>query len=200
MAGAHTATPAIAHHRSTSELTAPLEPTGDGSIMTVRTAELVLGIVTALASIGLMVKSAELNIGWIEGRGPGSGAWPFWLSLGMLLASAATLLRWFLRATPESRSTEPYMTKDTAIAVGTSSAAILFLLLATHFIGLYAALILFLLFYLKFVGRHTWLLTGILTLSIPVFIFCLFEWALKIPLPKEFTEPLFYPVYDLMYS
>lgn len=168
--------------------------------MTVRTAELLLGILTALASIGLMVKSAELNIGWIEGRGPGSGAWPFWLSLGMLLASAATLVRWFLRATPESRSTEPYMTKDTAIAVGVSAAAILFLLLATHFVGLYAALVAFLLFYLKFVGRHSWPLTGILTVGIPVFIFCLFEWALKIPLPKEITEPLFYPVYDLMYS
>ena len=168
--------------------------------MTVRTAELVLGILTALASIGLMVKSAELNIGWIEGRGPGSGAWPFWLSLGMLLASAATLVRWFLRATPESRSAEPYMTKDTAVVVGISAGAILLLLLATHFVGLYAALILFLLFYLKFIGRHSWPLTGILTVGIPVFIFCLFEWALKIPLPKEITEPLFYPVYDLMYS
>ena len=28
----------------------------------------------------------------------------------------------------------------------------------------------------------------------------LFEWALKIPLPKSITEPLFYPIYDLMYS
>ena len=92
------------------------------------------------------------------------------------------------------------MTKDTAIAVGISAAAIFFLLVATHFIGLYAALLLFLSFYLRFIGRHTWLLTGILTVSIPVFIFCLFEWALKIPLPKEITEPLFYPVYDLMYS
>ena len=168
--------------------------------MTVRTAELVMGILTALASVGLMAKSAELNIGWIEGRGPGSGAWPFWLSLGMLLASLATLARWFLRVTPESRSAEPYMTKDTAIAVGTSAAAIFFLLLATHFVGLYASLILFLLFYLRFIGRHTWPMTGILTVAIPVFIFCLFEWALKIPLPKEITEPLFYPVYDLMYS
>ena len=168
--------------------------------MTVRTAELVMAVVTILCSIGLMLKSAELNIGWIEGRGPGSGAWPFWLSLGMLLASVATLVRWFLRATPESRSGEPYITKESAIVVGTSVAAILFLLLATHVIGLYAALILFLLFYLKFIGRHSWRLTLILAVSIPVIIFCLFEWALKIPLPKEITEPLFYPVYDLMYS
>ena len=41
--------------------------------MTVRTAELVMAIVTILCSIGLMVKSAELNIGWIEGSRPGLG-------------------------------------------------------------------------------------------------------------------------------
>ena len=80
-----------------------------------------------------------------------------------------------------------------------SAGAILFLLGATHFIGLYASLVLFLLFYLKFVGRHTWLLTIILTIGIPVFIFCLFEWALTISLPKGISEPLFYPIYDLIY-
>ena len=168
--------------------------------MTVRTAELVIAIVTILCSIGLMVKSAELNIGWIEDRGPGSGAWPFWLSLGMLLVSVATLVRWFLRATPESRSQEPYITKENAIVVGISVVAILLLLLATHFVGLYVSLVLFLLFYLRFIGRHSWPVSGVLTVAIPVFIFCLFEWALKIPLPKAITEPLFYPIYDLMYS
>ncbi len=168
--------------------------------MSVRTAEFVMAIFMSLCSIGLMVKSAELNIGWIEGRGPGAGAWPFWLSLGMLLCCITTLYRWFRRITPESRNTELYMTSDTVAIVGVSAGAILFLLSATHFIGLYAALFLFLLFYLKFIGRHTWLLTIILTIGIPVFIFCLFEWALKIPLPKSITEPLFYPIYDLMYS
>ena len=168
--------------------------------MTVRTAELLMAIVCALCSIGLMVKSAELNIGWIEGRGPGAGAWPFWLAGGMLLASIVTAVRWFLRMTPESRSLEPYMSRDTVAVVGISAGAILFLLVATHLVGMYIALLLFLLFYLKFVGRHTWLLTIILSIAIPVFIFCLFEWALKIPLPKEWTEPMFYPIYDLMYS
>ncbi len=168
--------------------------------MTVRTAEFVMAIVLALCSIGLMMKSAELNIGWIEGRGPGSGAWPFWLATGMLLCCLVTLWRWFRRITPESRNTNLYMSRDTVIIVGTSAGAILFLLSATHWIGLYASLVIFLLFYLKFVGRHGWVLTIALTIGIPVFIFCLFEWALKIPLPKSITEPLFYPIYDLMYS
>ena len=168
--------------------------------MTVRTAELLMGILTALASIGLMVKSAELNIGWVPERGPGSGAWPFWLSAGMLLASLATIVRWFRKLTPESRNLDLYMSRDTVVVVGISAAAILFLLAATHWIGIYASLMLFLLFYIKFVGRHSWAMTVALTIGIPVFVFCLFEWALKIPLPKSISEPLFYPIYDLMYS
>ncbi len=168
--------------------------------MTVRTAEIITAVVCALCAIGLMIKSAELNIGWIEGRGPGSGAWPFWLSAGMLLASLATMYRWVRRITPESRSTEPYITGDRLKVVGISAGSVFFLLAATHLVGIYLALLLFLLFYLKFVGRHSWPLTIILMIGIPVFVFGLFEWALKIPLPKSITEPWFYPVYDLMYS
>lgn len=168
--------------------------------MTVRTAELVFAVLLALCSIGLMVKSAELNIGWIEGRGPGSGAWPFWLSTGMLLCCIWTIIRWFKRVTPESRSEEPYISGETAMVVGTSAFAILSLLVITQFAGIYIALPVFLFFYLKFVGHHSWALTLTLVICVPVFIFCLFEWALKIPLPKAFTEESFYPVYDLIYA
>ena len=168
--------------------------------MTVRSAELMMAILCAICSIALMVKSAELNIGWIEDRGPGSGAWPFWLSSGMLLASIATMYRWVRKITPESRSQDLFMTRDSVLVVGISAATILLLLVATHFVGIYVGLMGFLLIYLKFIGRHTWLLTIILMVAIPVFIFCLFEWALKIPLPKAGTEHWFYPIYDLMYS
>ncbi len=168
--------------------------------MTVRTAELVMAIVLALISISLMVKSAELRIDWVPGRGPGSGAWPFWLSTGMLLCCIWTIVRWFRRVTPESRNLDLYMSRETVMIVGTSAGAILGLLLLTHVVGLYVALFLFLLFYLKFVGRHKWGVTMALTFGIPIFIFCLFEWALKIPLPKAITEEWFYPIYDLMYS
>jgi len=168
--------------------------------MTVRTAELAMAILLALASIGLMFKSAELNITWIPGRGPGAGAWPFWLSTGMLLCCLVTVFRWWRGITPESTNTRLFMSRETVRIVGTSAGAIFFLLAATHFIGLYLALMLFLLFYIKVIGRHNWVVTMCLTIGVPVFIFCLFEWALKIPLPKAVTEPWFYPIYDLMYS
>lgn len=168
--------------------------------MTVRVAEILASIILALCSVGLMVKSAELNIGWIDGRGPGSGAWPFWLSTGMLLCCLWTIVRWFKKITPESVSTELYMSKETVMVVGTSAFSILALLAMTQWAGMYIALPVFLFFYLKFIGHHTWQLTLSIVVGVPIFIFCLFEWALKIPLPKAFTEEWFYPVYDLIYA
>jgi putative tricarboxylic transport membrane protein len=167
--------------------------------MTVRTAELLMAIALALLSVAFMAKSAELNIGWVPGRGPGAGAWPFWLSVGMLLASLATVYRWFRGVTPESRSTEVFMSRSAVSIVGTAVAALTALLIGIHFIGIYLSLILFLLFFIRIVGRHSWLTTLGITLLTPVFIFCLFEWALTIPLPKALSEPLFYPLYDLIY-
>jgi putative tricarboxylic transport membrane protein len=167
--------------------------------MTVRTAELLMAIALALLSVAFMAKSAELNIGWVPGRGPGAGAWPFWLSVGMLLASLATVYRWFRGVTPESRSTEVFMSRSAVSIVGTAVAALTALLIGIHFIGIYLSLILFLLFFIRIVGRHSWLTTLGITLLTPVLIFCLFEWALTIPLPKALSEPLFYPIYDLIY-
>jgi len=98
--------------------------------MTVRTAELLMGIATLLISLGLMwnVYSADLQIGWVEGRGPGAGMWPFWLSLGMALASFATIVRWFQGKTPESRSLEPYIAQETLFLVIVSAVSLLVLL------------------------------------------------------------------------
>jgi putative tricarboxylic transport membrane protein len=167
--------------------------------MTVRTAELLMASALALLSVAFMVKSTELNIGWVEGRGPGAGAWPFWLSLGMLATCLATIVRWFKGATPESRSTEIFMSRSAVSIVGTATAALTALLIGIHTIGIYLSLILFLAFFVRIVGRHSWLTTLGIALLTPVLIFCLFEWALTIPLPKAISEPLFYPIYDLIY-
>jgi len=67
------------------------------------------------------------------------------------------------------------------------------------FIGIYGALPLFLIFYLRFLGKHSWRLTALLAVSIPVVIFFFFEITLKIILPKGITEPLFLPLYKIFF-
>jgi hypothetical protein len=168
--------------------------------MTVRRAELVMAVALILASLGLMYKSADgLSIGWVSGAGPGSGAWPFWISTAMLLSSVATLIRAWKGITPPSKSEEPFMDSFTAKIITTTVVALALLLIGTHFVGLYISLLAFLFFYLKIIGRHSLLTSTVLTVAVPVVVFVFFEYLLVIPLPKGISEPLFYPIYDLMY-
>ena len=164
-----------------------------------RVAELVMASVMAAFSLYLMSKSMELPIGWLPGEGPGGGAFPFWLSLGMLVCCLWMLVRWVARTSPPSRSTEVYMTPRTLkwfLLVAGSLAVMIGLI---HIIGVYGAVPLFLIFYIRFLGRHSWVITGALAVCTPIAAFFFFEIALRKTLPKGFTEPLFYPLYDFFY-
>lgn len=167
--------------------------------MTVRTAELVTAIVLALLSVGLMVKSAELNVGWVRGSGPGAGAWPFWLSAGMLISAVAIIVRWFRGVTPESHSEEIFLSRQSQKVVGPALFGLIGLLVGTHIIGIYFSIMLFMFFFVRILGRHSWPTTVGLMIGTPIAMFMFFEWALKITLPQALSEPLFYPIYDLMY-
>jgi hypothetical protein len=52
---------------------------------------------------------------------------------------------------------------------------------------------------MRVIGQHSWRVTGLLAISVPVITFFFFEGALTITLPKGYSEPLFYPLYDLIY-
>lgn len=167
--------------------------------MSVRAAELLMALIMGAFSIYLMWKSAELEIGWVPEEGPGGGAWPFWLAAGMLACCIAIAVRWRLRLSPQARSKEPFM-DDTTLRIFAITAGSLAVTLAlVHVVGMYFALIGFLLFYLRSVGRHSWKVTVPLALGLPAFGFLFFEGLLKIVLPKGYSEPLFYPLYRLIY-
>lgn len=167
--------------------------------MTVRTAELLMAIIMGALSVYLMAKSAELEIGWVHGEGPGGGAWPFWLSAGMLICCVATVVRWWRRSTPPSRSGEPFMDGKTWQIFAITAGALAVTLALVHVIGMYFALMIFLLFYFRVVGAHSWKITVPLGLGLPAGTFFFFEGLLKIILPKGYSEPLFYPLYRLIY-
>lgn len=154
--------------------------------MTVRTAELLMAIATLVASLGIMLKiqTDGLVIGWIDGRGPGSGMWPFWLACGMTLASLATLFRWFRGTTAESRSSEPYIASETLFLVVVSAIALLVFLILITYVGTYLALMAFMFFYVRVLGKHSWGMTIAMVLGTPIFCYLLFEVALTKYLPK----------------
>ena len=162
-----------------------------------RRAEYVLAGIMAVFSIYLMWKSTELPVGWISQKGPGGGAFSFWLSLGMLICCAVIAWRTYRRATPESRSTEPYMDRLSLKLFLIAAGSLTVMIAAIHFVGVYIAIPLFFIFYVRFVGRHSWLTTGAMAVATPVVTFFFFEIGLKILLPKGITEELFYPLYEI---
>lgn len=162
-----------------------------------RLAEILMAVVLAIFSAYLMWKSSELPTGWVPDQGPGGGAFPFWLSTGMLLSTLWILVRGILGVSPPSRSSQPFFDKQSATLVGMVVVALTLMIGLIHWIGVYGAIPLFFLFYMKIVGRHSWLQTAVFTISAPVITFFFFEILLHISLPKGATEPLFYPLYDI---
>lgn len=165
-----------------------------------RVAELIMAIVMGVFSLYLMWKSAELPVGWIPDEGPGGGAWPFWLSLIMLLCCVWIVVQWFRGLSPLSQSDEIYMDREVVKDVGLVAGSLIITVFLFHIIGVYGALPLFLVFYLRFLGRHTWSLTGTVSALAPVMAFTFFEIALKITLPKGYTDEFFQNhIYPLVY-
>ncbi len=162
-----------------------------------RKAELTMALVLAAFSLYLMKKSAELPIGWIPEEGPGGGAFPFWLSLGMFVCCLLIITRWFAHADAPSRSNAPYMDRATLKMFALVGGSLAAMIGAISIIGVYFAIPLYLIFYMRVLGRHIWRVTLPIAVATPVIIFFFFEIALRIILPKGYTEPLFYPLYDI---
>ncbi len=176
--------------------------------MTVRTAELLMGLALAVLSAYFMWKSAELPIGWVPDVGPGGGAWPFWLSTVMLACCIWILVNWVRRVGPVANNESPLFEPGNFLPVFLVGSALTICIGLIggigvggfEGIGFYGALPLFLIFYLKVMGNHSWLTTIATAVIIPVITFLFFEIMLNITLPKGMLEPLFLPIYAFIYS
>ena len=127
---------------------------------------------------------------------PPTGAIIF-LAAIMLASCVVIIFNWFHRKSPPSRSEEVYMDdyalKSFLLVGGGLTVAIGLI----HVIGVYGSVFLFLIYYIRFLGKHTWLTTASIAVSTPVITFFFFDVALRIVLPKGYTEPLFIPLYDI---
>lgn len=156
-----------------------------------------MALLMGVFSIYLMVKSAELPIGWIDEEGPGGGTWPFWLATIMLISCGGIIYNWFRKKGPIATSNKTYIEAHVLGDVAAVAVALIITVALFSFIGVYGALPLLLIFYIRFMGKHSWKLTAALTVGVPVVTFYFFEITLKIILPKGVTEPLFLPLYKM---
>ena len=160
-----------------------------------RRAEIIVAVFLAIFSLYLMWKSTELPIGWDPDKGPGGGAFPFWLSAGMLVCTVLIAYRALRGLTPESRSTAPFIARESVRLIFVVVASLTAMVAAIHVIGVYGSIPLFLIFYLRYMGNHSWFVTLAVGLTTPVVTFLFFEKLLLLLLPKGITEEWFYIFY-----
>jgi hypothetical protein len=166
-----------------------------------RLGEIVTAGVLALFSIYLMWKSAELPIGYEAGRGPGGGAWPFWLSAVMLLCCGMVALNWWRRSSPPSQSEEPVLDAYGWRTLAFVGGGVVGFVALIPILSMYGAIAVFLFYYVRILGRHGWALSLALALITPVALFFFFEGAMRITMPTglPFTDPVFDLLYDIIY-
>jgi len=157
-----------------------------------RRAEIIVAFVLAVFSVYLMWKSTELPIGWKPGVGPGGGAFPFWLSLGMLITSGAVFVRGVLGITSEAQKTGEFVARAAQRQILIVSVSLAIMIGLIHIVGVYVSVPLFLLFYVRFLGKNSWKVTIPLVVLVPIFTFLFFERTLQIILPKGVTDEFFY--------
>ena len=162
-----------------------------------RRAELVTALLMAILSIYLMIKSAELPIGWVPDEGPGGGVFPFWLSAIMLLSCLWILFNWYRRTTPPSQSGEPFMDAYALRSFVLAGGGVTAMIGLVHVVGIYGSVPLFLIYYIRFLGRHSWGTAVSIAVGSTVVAFFFFDVALRIVLPKGYLEPLFIPLYSI---
>ena len=167
---------------------------------TVKRAEISVAIILALCSAALMMKSAENRITWSAEENMGAGFLPFYLSLGMLICCFLTIIKFFLKRSPQSQNDSPFIDPEAFKFVSVTLISLIVLVFSIGYLGIYLSLIFFLAFYLRYFSEKSVLFITIFSLLVPILTFLFFEWLLKIPLPQGISEPLFYPVYDVMYG
>ena len=166
-----------------------------------RRGEFITAGVLAVLSIYMMVKSTELNIGYISGEGPGGGAWPFWLSGIMLICTALIAYNAVRRTSPPSQSDEPVLDAEGRKMLIEVFGGIFMFVALVGIISMYGAMLVFLFYYLWFLGRHSLWLSLVISIATPIVFFFFFEALMRVTLPKGmgFTEPFFNWLYTIIY-
>ena len=148
-------------------------------------------IVVSLLFIGLasvfMTDSYRIGFGWVEGQGPASGFFPFYISLIMAVASLVNLQRAVMRIEPDG---------DEVFVGRTSFMRVLYVLIpalgyvfAIQYLGIYVASAIFITLFMIFSRGPIWRIF-IIGPGVALALFFMFEKWFLVPLPKGPLEAM----------
>ena len=147
-----------------------------------RKADVVVAFLLLVLGLGVLVEGWRLGIGWST-DGPQPGFFVFYLGLALGLSCLVLLAQ--ARGRPDSPvGRNPFVEPGQFGSVVKVAVPAGLMILLTHPVGLYVAGGLYLGIYMRWIGHHSWALTVLLAVAIPVATFFLFEVWFLVPMPK----------------
>ncbi|MDB5772701.1 MAG: putative tricarboxylic transport rane protein [Burkholderiales bacterium] len=152
--------------------------------VTIRTAELVVGVL--LAAFGSLVvwSNYQLGAGWAD-DGPEAGYFPLRMGLFILLGSIAVIVQAVLK---NDRS--PFVERAQLRLVAIVLVPLVIYIAVLKVLGIYVASALFIGLFMMAVGKFSWWKSLIVGGGTMLVLFWVFEVQFKVPLPKGPLESL----------
>ena len=150
-------------------------------LATNRTLDIVVSLLFIALSSVFMLDSWRYGVGWIEGEGPASGFFPFYISLFMGLASVVNLQRALVRIEPDGEGI--FVHAGEFVRVLMVLIPTLIYVLAVQYLGIYVASAIFITLFLA-VSRSPLWQVAVIGVATAIALFMMFEVWFLVPLPK----------------
>jgi hypothetical protein len=147
-----------------------------------RRADLFVAILILAGALVVVGEGVRLGIGWGT-DGPDPGFFVFYLGAALALAAGGVAAQAVWAADPPLYR-KPFVAPGQFGSVVKVAGPAALLVVFTHWIGLYVAGAIYMATYMRWIGRHSWLLTIVISLGIPVLAFVIFEVWFLVPMPK----------------
>lgn len=149
-------------------------------------AEIAFALLLAAFGGVILVGARELETGW-GSSGPEAGYFPFRLGWLLVAVSAAILIR---EAMQSASPSAPIMDRQGARNMLLFALPLVALVLLIPRLGLYLSAAIYLAFAVGIIGKSGWKTAFLTAIGAPTFLFLLFEFVFRTPLPKGPLGPL----------
>ena len=150
------------------------------ALLTRRTLELVAALLVLAFGATIVYGALEFDVGW-DDRGPGTGYFPFWVGVVVLIGGLGTLIEGVTRHTYKAA---PALTVGQLQRAATFLLPIVGFLLVTSFLGIYVGMTVYLLVVMLWQGGYRLPMALAVSVGTAAFFFVVFEKLLKVGLMK----------------
>lgn len=156
------------------------EQSNQNALLSMRTAEILVSLTFLVFAIVIMQGSIKLGSSW-GSDGPQAGYFPFYISLIILISSAATLIQAIRQ---KELSNESFVDKGPFRQVLAVLVPAFIFVLLMQLIGIYVSAAIYIAFFMIWIGKYATWKSIALGVAVSVALYMMFEYWFQIPLPS----------------